>query len=96
MASSDEFESNSDVAVEAQLSEGSEQHTDFESDVEILENSYEFNSDWRVIGLAVEKADPVWKRLNRLIKAGRIPKGQDLSQVFLRCGEIFYNLAPTE
>ena len=88
MASSDDFESNSDIVVEAELSE---QHTDIDSDVEILGNSSEFDSDWRVIGLGVEEADPVCKRLNRLIKAGKIPKERIFYKYLSDVVEIFYN-----
>ena len=88
MASSDDFESNSDIIVEAKLSE---QHTDIDSDVKILGNSSEFDSDWRVIGLRVEEADPVCKRLNRLIKAGKIPKERIFYKYLLDVVEIFYN-----
>ena len=87
MASSDDFESNSAIVVEAELSE---QHTDIDSDVEILGNSSEFDSDWRVIGLGVE-ADPMCKRLNRLIKAGKIPKERIFYKYLSDVVEIFYN-----
>ena len=88
MASSDDFESNSDVGMEAELSE---QDTDIDSDVEILGNSSEFDSDWRVIGLAVEEADPMCKCLNRLIKAGKIPKDRIFYKYLSGVVEIFYN-----
>ena len=43
-----------------------------ESDIEVTQNTNGFDSDWRDIALSFERADPVCRKLNELIRNGKI------------------------
>ena len=45
-----------------------------ESDIEVTQNTNGFDSDWRDIALSFERADPVCRKLNELIRNGKIPR----------------------
>ncbi len=60
-------------------------------DSEIVGNVSDFDPDWRFIAVTVEEADPICKRLNRLIKDGRISKNKIFYKYLSDVVEFFYN-----
>ena len=64
---------DSDIEMSTSQEEGEESSL-LESDIEVTQNTNRFDSDWRDIALSFERADPVCRKLNELIRNGKIPR----------------------
>ena len=84
-SSNDELESSEDVEQDESGNEG------IDSEVEVVDNVKNFDEDWRLIAISVQEADPVCRRLDRLIKTGQIPKDKIFYKYFSDVVEILYN-----
>ena len=62
------------------------------SEVDIVDNIAEFDENWRFLFVAEVKADPVCRRLDKLIRNGNISKDQifhkymdSMTQIIIKC-----------
>ena len=62
-----------------------------DSEVDIVNNIAEFDENWRFLCVADVKADPVYRRLDKLIRDGNISKDQPFYKYLDNMTQIYYD-----